>query len=258
MASTIEIQLVGSSIGVRNTTDGKIGSWEYYPVSNVVGVTGTYTAGIKASSGLTYPFADMCIINIDLSEANTKQVVFDVQRVTNQAGWTANLAGVNQALADINTWINTVASPSGGATAANQVIEQGLIGSLTETAPATDTASSGLNGRLQRIAQRITSLISSVSTSANQSTQITLATDALGGQGTDYIFGTGVVTGKVYKYLVVNADATFTTLTDSAAVNLLTNLGISGTVTKGMIIRAKGGKTISAVTLATGSVTGVL
>lgn len=33
------------------------------------------------------------------------------------------------------------------------------VGSLTETAPATDTASSGLNGRLQRIAQRITSLI---------------------------------------------------------------------------------------------------
>lgn len=32
-------------------------------------------------------------------------------------------------------------------------------GSLTETAPATDTASSGLNGRLQRIAQRITSMI---------------------------------------------------------------------------------------------------
>jgi len=33
------------------------------------------------------------------------------------------------------------------------------VGSLTETAPTTDTASSGLNGRLQRIAQRITSLI---------------------------------------------------------------------------------------------------
>lgn len=32
------------------------------------------------------------------------------------------------------------------------------IGSLTETAPATDTASSGLNGRLQRVAQRLTSL----------------------------------------------------------------------------------------------------
>ncbi len=35
-------------------------------------------------------------------------------------------------------------------------------GSLTETAPASDTASSGLNGRLQRIAQRITSLITAL------------------------------------------------------------------------------------------------
>lgn len=34
-----------------------------------------------------------------------------------------------------------------------------LEGAVTETAPATDTASSGLNGRLQRIAQRLTSLI---------------------------------------------------------------------------------------------------
>lgn len=33
------------------------------------------------------------------------------------------------------------------------------MGILTEAAPATDTASSGLNGRLQRIAQRLTSLI---------------------------------------------------------------------------------------------------
>lgn len=36
------------------------------------------------------------------------------------------------------------------------------IGSVTETAPASDTASSGLNGRLQRIAQRITSLIAAL------------------------------------------------------------------------------------------------
>lgn len=35
-------------------------------------------------------------------------------------------------------------------------------GSLIETAPATDTASSGLNGRLQRIAQRISSLITAI------------------------------------------------------------------------------------------------
>ena len=36
------------------------------------------------------------------------------------------------------------------------------VGSLTESAPGTDTASSGLNGRLQRLAQRITSLMALV------------------------------------------------------------------------------------------------
>ena len=34
------------------------------------------------------------------------------------------------------------------------------IGAKTETAPSTDTASSGLNGRLQRIAQRLAALVS--------------------------------------------------------------------------------------------------
>lgn len=42
------------------------------------------------------------------------------------------------------------------------------LGVLTETAPATDTASSGLNGRLQRIAQRLTSLIALLPSSIGQ------------------------------------------------------------------------------------------
>lgn len=57
-----------------------------------------------------------------------------------------------------------------------------LTGALTETAPATDTASSGLNGRLQRIAQRVTSLIALVPASLGQkamsaSFAVTLASD---------------------------------------------------------------------------------
>lgn len=44
----------------------------------------------------------------------------------------------------------------------------GGIGSLTETAPATDTASSGVNGRLQRIAQRLTSLLALLPASLGQ------------------------------------------------------------------------------------------
>jgi hypothetical protein len=44
---------------------------------------------------------------------------------------------------------------------ANGVVANGaLLGAVTETAPASDTASSGLNGRLQRIAQRLTAMIS--------------------------------------------------------------------------------------------------
>ncbi len=55
-------------------------------------------------------------------------------------------------------------------------------GALTETAPATDTASSGVNGRLQRIAQRLTSLIALLPGSLGQkamaaSLAVTVASD---------------------------------------------------------------------------------
>lgn len=59
------------------------------------------------------------------------------------------------------------------------------IGAVNETAPASDTASSGLNGRLQRIAQRITSLIALIPASLGQKTMansmaVTLASDQSG------------------------------------------------------------------------------
>jgi hypothetical protein len=57
-----------------------------------------------------------------------------------------------------------------------------VIGAINETAPATDTATSALNGRLQRVAQRLTSLIGLLPTSlgakaAASSLAVTLATD---------------------------------------------------------------------------------
>lgn len=57
-----------------------------------------------------------------------------------------------------------------------------LLGALTETAPATDTASSGLNGRLQRVAQRLTSMIALLPTVLGQnakanSLSVTIASD---------------------------------------------------------------------------------
>jgi hypothetical protein len=74
------------------------------------------------------------------------------------------------------------------ATAANQTAQSTLIGAVTETAPGTDTASSGLNGRLQRVAQRITSLIGLLptalgSTTSANSLAVTQSTEDIARQG---------------------------------------------------------------------------
>jgi hypothetical protein len=52
-----------------------------------------------------------------------------------------------------------VTGGTGGGGSTDMTATNVLLGAVTETAPATDTASSGLNGRLQRVAQRLTSLI---------------------------------------------------------------------------------------------------
>lgn len=52
----------------------------------------------------------------------------------------------------------------------NDAAQNTLIGAVTESAPASDTASSGLNGRLQRIAQRLTSVIALLPAALGQGT----------------------------------------------------------------------------------------
>ena len=59
----------------------------------------------------------------------------------------------------LKTTVTSSALPTGAALESVQNAQSILIGPVTETAPVTDIASSGLNGRLQRIAQRLTSLI---------------------------------------------------------------------------------------------------
>jgi hypothetical protein len=77
----------------------------------------------------------------------------------------------NNSLGSIDTKLNSQA------TAANQTTQITNIGGVTETAPATDTASSGLNGRLQRVAQRLTTVDGDVATLHTD--LATLHTDAL-------------------------------------------------------------------------------
>lgn len=104
------------------------------------------------------------------------------------------------------------------ATAAKQDAEATLVGALTETGPATDTASSGLNGRLQRIAQRLTSLIAStLATSAADGSNVTLGAKADAKSiATDT---TAISAMSVWKQISSSVQAIATSLT-----NILTSL----------------------------------
>lgn len=90
-------------------------------------------------------------------DVNTLTWIYSVPAVGGVGGGgdasAANQLLGNASLASIDTKV------TGLATAANQTAEAALIGATTETAPVSDTALSGLNGRLQRIAQRLSSLI---------------------------------------------------------------------------------------------------
>jgi hypothetical protein len=129
---------------------------------------------------------------------------------------------------------------AGSATAANQVLIiaavdgleasvdglEGQTGIVTETAPATDTASSGLNGRLQRIAQRLTSLIA-------------LLPAALGAGGGLKVDGSGTalpVSGPMtsVEFLAdMRSTAAFSTV---ASTNSSTTLIASNSSRKGLLI----------------------
>lgn len=109
------------------------------------------------------------------------------------------------------------------ATAANQTAAATLTGAVTETAPASDTASSGLNGRLQRIAQNITTLIGvlrgatgTYATPVSVTATATLIKASASSRKKLYVKNSSASAGAVY----LGADATVTA--GSAGKNLET------------------------------------
>lgn len=135
---------------------------------SVTVVQGTATNLKVDASGVAVPVTDNSgSLTVDQATGTNLHVVVDSGSISATGTVTAN-AGTN-----LNT--SALALEAGGnlaslaaedfateTTLATRLTESDFdskAGSLTETAPATDIASSGLNGRLQRIAQRITSLI---------------------------------------------------------------------------------------------------
>jgi hypothetical protein len=99
--------------------------------------------------------------------------------------------------------------PASPSTSTIQTAQSTLYGAVTETAPASDTASSGLNGRLQRIAQRITSLIALIPASLGQKTSAaSLAVTISSDQSAVAIKQTPQTTGGLTTYHLVSAATT--------------------------------------------------
>lgn len=133
-----------------------------------------------------------------------------------------------------------------------------LIGSVTETAPASDTASSGLNGRLQRIAQRLTSLIALIPAALGQGTmaqsmRVVIASDqsAIKADHTSTGIGSGVTTvttagtdvvlagSTAAKWVIVQAQ------TDNTGLIAVGASGVDATIATGTGVALSAGQSIS-------------
>ena len=94
--------------------------WTFVPCHAVKQVTGFIQLGFgtRDSTNLRKnPVRETDTINLVISfhdENNTSPIQYDIQYVNNQAGWTADLAGLQQAIDDVNSWCGDSSSPPGG------------------------------------------------------------------------------------------------------------------------------------------------
>lgn len=135
----------------------------------VSGITGGSTALKQDTGNTSLASIDTKLTSINFN-TDTLETALGVIAETAPASDTAS-AGLNGRLQRIAQRLTSLialvpaslgaktAAASFSVTTATDDNSVALTGAVNETAPASDTASSGLNGRLQRIAQRLTSLI---------------------------------------------------------------------------------------------------
>lgn len=119
--------------------------------------------------------------------------------------------------------------PTGLATSSNQDTELTRLGDVIETAPATDTASSGLNGRLQRIAQRLTSLIALLPGSLGQKARVASLAVTLSTEDISNLTPPAAITGFATASNQTDKSQ-FTKLTDGTDTALITASGEQNTL----------------------------
>ena len=141
------------------------------------------------------------------------------------------------------------------ATAAGATANGVLLGAVTETAPASDTASSGLNGRLQRVAQRLTSLIAQIpaslgiKTAANSlsiapASDATFAVSQTGGNYTDRSIAN--LSGSSETLMAANTARRILIVVNESATAIAVNLtgGTAALNTAGSVTLSPGGNLV--------------
>jgi len=147
---TLEIESSGAFLRTRMTqgATGDVGQWEYYRLCSITSITGNPEAGFAAllptnQKRNPYAYEDMLKVVIEFDGTHQPDLVFDVQDVSNQAGWTADETGLAQALTDIKGWVDACCCASGGggggeATETTQLLVLSEVQDInTNTSPGT-------------------------------------------------------------------------------------------------------------------------
>lgn len=122
---TITVANVGGTIQILVANVVKPNIPECFALTSIKSVIPTYNLLIGRSGidlPTPYPFTDqlMVTVNFDNEHANPP-IRFDIQTVTNQAGWTLDFAGLTQAVSDICGWITLASAGIGDATEATLI-----------------------------------------------------------------------------------------------------------------------------------------
>lgn len=102
-ANLCQIVLGSSSMEVtRELVAGN--ATELIPKINITGVF-PIKINSRAVGNTDWPYRFDDIIMVDVRMTDGNHFNFDIQEVTNQAGWTSDLSGQQQCISDINTWL---------------------------------------------------------------------------------------------------------------------------------------------------------
>lgn len=229
-------EFVAIAAGTRETVNGKVQA----PMRTQIdtGAGGGATLGVTSEAVATTDTGNFSLI------ALTKRLA---QHFTTSIGWLEALGASDDAAVitdddgTINAHTRGLVAIQGTMLDDTENIKLG-VGATNETAPASDTATAGLNGRLQRVAQRITSMIALLPASLGQKTSanslaVTIASDqgvlAVTPSGATPAYGTVSVTTSATVIRAASATRKSLRVRNSSASAGAIWLGYSNSVTAG-------------------------